>query len=123
MKRSPFRSIIIYVLVIAVILGVWYSMEARRAMSGTYTYDQFKEALQKEEVASVQINQNREVPTGDVVVSLKDSNQRRQFNVSDVNAFQDYLEKADFADYTVTDVPGTNWMVYVIPALDRKSVV
>lgn len=123
MKRSPFRSIIVYVLVIAVILGVWYSMEARRAMTGTYTYDQFKEALQKEEVASVQINQNREVPTGDVVVVLKDSNQRRQFNVSDVNAFQDYLEKADFTDYTVTDVPGTNWMVYVIPALIQGIIL
>ncbi len=123
MKRSPFRSIIMYVIVLLIILGIWYSFDARRTMSSTYTYDQFKEAVQDEEVSSVQINQNREVPTGDVVVVLKDDNQRRQFNVTDVNEVRDYLESQDFTDYTVTDVPGVNWMVYVLPALIQGIVL
>lgn len=123
MKRSPFRSIITYVIVLLIILGIWYSFDARRTMSSTYTYDQFKEAVQDEEVSSVQINQNREVPTGDVVVVLKDDNQRRQFNVTDVNEVRDYLESQDFTDYTVTDVPGVNWMVYVLPALIQGIVL
>ncbi|HIZ07575.1 MAG TPA: ATP-dependent zinc metalloprotease FtsH [Candidatus Eubacterium avistercoris] len=112
-----------YVLVLLIILGIWYSFDARRTMSSTYTYDQFKEAVQDEEVSSVQINQNREVPTGDVVVVLKDDNQRRQFNVTDVNEVRDYLESQDFTDYTVTDVPGVNWMVYVLPALIQGIVL
>ncbi len=112
-----------YVIVLLIILGIWYSFDARRTMSSTYTYDQFKEAVQDEEVSSVQINQNREVPTGDVVVVLKDDNQRRQFNVTDVNEVRDYLESQDFTDYTVTDVPGVNWMVYVLPALIQGIVL
>ena len=112
-----------YVIVLLIILGIWYSFDARRTMSSTYTYDQFKEAVQDEEVSSVQINQNRAVPTGDVVVVLKDDNQRRQFNVTDVNEVRDYLESQDFTDYTVTDVPGVNWMVYVLPALIQGIVL
>ena len=112
-----------YVIVLLIILGIWYSFDARRTMSSTYTYDQFKEAVQDEEVSSVQINQNREVPTGNVVVVLKDDNQRRQFNVTDVNEVRDYLESQDFTDYTVTDVPGVNWMVYVLPALIQGIVL
>ena len=112
-----------YVIVLLIILGIWYSFDARRTMSSTYTYDQFKEAVQDEEESSVQINQNREVPTGDVVVVLKDDNQRRQFNVTDVNEVRDYLESQDFTDYTVTDVPGVNWMVYVLPALIQGIVL
>ncbi len=122
MKRSPFRSIGIYVLILLVIMAVWYSFDARRMMGGTYTYDQFKEAIQKEEVQSVQINQNREVPTGDVVVKLKDDSQK-YFNVTDVNEVQDYLDAQNFTAYRVGDVPGVNWMVYILPALIQGIVL
>ncbi|SCI93701.1 ATP-dependent zinc metalloprotease FtsH [uncultured Roseburia sp.] len=122
MKRSPFRSIGIYVLVLLIIMGIWYSFDARRTLGNTYTYDQFKEALQKEEVSSVQINQNREVPTGEVLVKLTDDSQK-SFQVSDVNEVQTYLESQNFKDFTLSDIPGTNWMVYILPALIQGIVL
>ncbi|MCU6762915.1 ATP-dependent zinc metalloprotease FtsH [Brotonthovivens ammoniilytica] len=122
LKRSPFRSIGIYVLVLLIIMGIWYSFDARRTLGNTYTYDQFKEALQKEEVSSVQINQNREVPTGEVLVKLTDDSQK-SFQVSDVNEVQTYLESQNFKDFTLSDIPGTNWMVYILPALIQGIVL
>lgn len=122
MKRSPFRSIGIYIIILLVIWGAWSYVSSKGAITGNYSYDQFKTALQKEEVADVRISQNREVPTGTVTAILKDDEQKR-FNVSDVNEFQDYLEAQDYDDYVVSDVPGTNWMVYIIPGIIQGLIL
>ena len=122
MKRSPFRSIGIYIIILLVIWGAWSYVSSKGAITGNYSYDQFKTALQKEEVADVRISQNREVPTGTVTAILKDDEQKR-FNVSDVNEFQDYLEAQDYDAYIVSDVPGTNWMVYIIPGIIQGLIL
>ena len=122
MKRSPFRSIGIYIVILLVIWGAWSYVSSKGAITGNYSYDQFKTALQKEEVADVRISQNREVPTGTVTAILKDDEQKR-FNVSDVNEFQDYLEAQDYDAYVVSDVPGTNWMVYIIPGIIQGLIL
>ena len=122
MKRSPFRSIGIYIIILLVIWGAWSYVSSKGAITGNYSYDQFKTALQKEEVADVRISQNREVPTGTVTAILKDDEQKR-FNVSDVNEFQDYLEAQDYDAYVVSDVPGTNWMVYIIPGIIQGLIL
>ena len=122
MKRSPFRSIGIYIIILLVIWGAWSYVSSKGDITGNYSYDQFKTALQKEEVADVRISQNREVPTGTVTAILKDDEQKR-FNVSDVNEFQDYLEAQDYDAYIVSDVPGTNWMVYIIPGIIQGLIL
>ena len=122
MKRSPFRSIGIYIIILLVIWGAWSYVSSKGAITGNYSYVQFKTALQKEEVADVRISQNREVPTGTVTAILKDDEQKR-FNVSDVNEFQDYLEAQDYDAYVVSDVPGTNWMVYIIPGIIQGLIL
>ena len=122
MKRSPFRSIGIYIIILLVIWGAWSYVSSKGAITGNYSYDQFKTALQKEEVADVRISQNKEVPTGTVTAILKDDEQKR-FNVSDVNEFQDYLEAQDYDAYIVSDVPGTNWMVYIIPGIIQGLIL
>jgi len=122
LKRSPFRSIGIYIIILLVIWGAWSYVSSKGDITGNYSYDQFKTALQKEEVADVRISQNREVPTGTVTAILKDDEQKR-FNVSDVNEFQDYLEAQDYDAYIVSDVPGTNWMVYIIPGIIQGLIL
>ena len=122
MKRSPFRSIGIYIIILLVIWGAWSYVSSKGAITGNYSYDQFKTALQKEEVADVRISKNREVQTGTVTAILKDDEQKR-FNVSDVNEFQDYLEAQDYDAYIVSDVPGTNWMVYIIPGIIQGLIL
>ncbi len=90
--------------------------------SGTYTYAQFTEAVEDGEVESVVIEQNEEVPTGVLTVTLNDG-RRVQVNVSDVSSVESYLQEADFTDYTLEDVPGENIWISLLPSIILIVVV
>ena len=80
----------------------------------SYNYNSFKQDLQKNKVASVQIVQNQEVPTGRVVVVSKE-NQTKSFYISDVNKVMSYMESVNFTNVVVKDVQKTPWYVTVLP--------
>ena len=80
----------------------------------SYNYNSFKQDLQKDKVASVQIVQNQEVPTGRVVVVGKE-NQTKSFYISDVNKVMSYMESVNFTNVVVKDVQKTPWYVTVLP--------
>ena len=80
----------------------------------SYNYNSFKQDLQKDKVASVQIVQNQEVPTGRVVVVSKE-NQTKSFYISDVNKVMSYMESVNFTNVVVKDVQKTPWFVTVLP--------
>ncbi|MCD7982413.1 MAG: ATP-dependent zinc metalloprotease FtsH [Clostridiales bacterium] len=90
--------------------------------SGTYTYAQFTEAVENGEVSSVVIEQNEEVPTGVLTVTLEDDS-RIQVNVSDVSAVEAYLQEMEFTDYTLEDVPGENIWISLLPSIILIVVV
>ena len=121
MRRSPIRTFFVYFILLLLIWGIISAVFSSTDTS-TYTYEEFKEALEEETVASVAISQNSEVPTGNVTVTLSDGSQET-FSVSDVNEFQDYLDAEGFTAYSVGDVPGTNWMVYILPAIIEGLVI
>ena len=122
MKRSPFRTILIYVVVLLLVFTVISSVNSKNYYSSAYTYDQFKQDVTNEQIEKVVISQNRDIPTGNVLVTLTDDTQKR-FSTSDVNQVQSYLQEAEFGNYTVADVPGVNWMIYVIPAIIEGVVL
>ena len=80
----------------------------------SYNYNSFKQDLQKDKVASVQIVQNQEVPTGRVVVVSKE-NQTKSFYISDVKKVMSYMESVNFTNVVVKDVQKTPWYVTVLP--------
>ena len=122
MKRSPFRTILIYVVVLLLVFTVISSVNSKNYYSSAYTYDQFKQDVTNEQIEKVVISQNRDIPTGNVLVTLTDDTQKR-FSTSDVNQVQNDLQEAEFGNYTVADVPGVNWMIYVIPAIIEGVVL
>ncbi|MCD8109715.1 MAG: ATP-dependent zinc metalloprotease FtsH [Clostridiales bacterium] len=90
--------------------------------SGTYTYAQFTEAVEDGEVDSIVIEQNEEVPTGVLTVTLNDGS-RIQVNVSDVSIVESYLQEVGFTDYTLEDVPGENIWISLLPSIILIVVV
>lgn len=116
MKRSPFRNLLIYLVLLLLIYGLWIGANNSSSGSSTYTYEEFQTAVAEDLAASVEISQNSEVPTGNVTVLFTDGTEET-FSVTDVNEVREYLDEAGFTSYTVEDVPGTNWMVYIIPAI------
>lgn len=114
MKKQSFRGIGFYIAFL-VILGIAYYFAKTTVDSRyDYTYEQFIKALDDKEVTAVTIKQNREVPTGQVLVKLKGSNDYRKFYVTDTGDIEKLLEKEYDIYPQVTDVPRDSTFITTI---------
>ncbi|MCI5731260.1 MAG: ATP-dependent metallopeptidase FtsH/Yme1/Tma family protein, partial [Eubacterium sp.] len=68
LKGYGFFILMAVIILIAVLSGDFMSGWNRE----NYSYMQFKEDLSEKKVASVAIEQNEQVPTGEVAVTMKD---------------------------------------------------
>ena len=94
-------------------MAVWTFLDGNGTTS-SYTREAFEKDIESGNAESIQIVQNREVPTGSVVVKLSDSTQK-VLVVSDVNEVISYLEDEDVLSYTLENVPAENWLVMLLP--------
>lgn len=89
MNKNLKRSLISYVVFFALILGVLYLIQSgNQNVDLTYTEADFMKDMEKGNVLAVYVQQNAEVPTGTVQLTMKDRSVIR-FYVTDVNDFQD----------------------------------
>ncbi|MBC5712921.1 ATP-dependent zinc metalloprotease FtsH [Roseburia sp. BX1005] len=91
-------------------------LDAKQNAANAYTMTEFKTALTKEDVVYIEIEQNREIPTGVLNIRLKD-NVEKELYVTDVNEIQDLLAEHDFTNYYVSDVPPESWLLNLLPLL------
>ena len=112
-KRNSFRGIGFYALLIFIVMAVWTFLDGNGTTS-SYTREAFEKDIESGNAETIQIVQNREVPTGSVVVKLSDSTQK-VLVVSDVNEVITYLEDEDVLNYTLEKVPAENWFVMLLP--------
>ena len=112
-KRNSFRGIGFYALLIFIVMAVWTFLDGNGTTS-SYTREAFEKDIESGKAETIQIVQNREVPTGSVVVKLSDSTQK-VLVVSDVNEVISYLEDEDVLNYTLENVPAENWLVTLLP--------
>ena len=112
-KRNSFRGIGFYALLIFIVMAVWTFLDGNGTTS-SYTREAFEKDIESGNAETIQIVQNREVPTGSVVVKLSDSTQK-VLVVSDVNEVITSLEDEDVLNYTLENVPAENWFVMLLP--------
>lgn len=115
MKKN-YRGIGFYIGLVLIVILVWYLLSNSQDTAGAYTYAEFEKALDKDEVVAVTIQQNREIPTGVLRITLKNE-QSVKLNVSDVNDAQQLMEKYDFDSYVMRNVPSENWLTSLLPLL------
>ena len=72
--------------------------------------------MENESVVFIEIEQNREIPTGTLSIRLS-GNEMRELYVSDVNEIQELLAKYQFKNYYVSDVPPESWILNLLPLL------
>ena len=113
MKKNRASGMIIYALFVVVVLGILYSSMGNKTT--TYSMAEFKGAMKREQVKSVSITQNEEVPTGAATIKLTTGDTVTLY-VSDVNDFQDMLTEADIA-YNLSDIPHDSWLSELLPML------
>ena len=116
MNKQNFKGFGFYVMLVVVVVIVWMMLDARQGAANSYTMTEFKEALDKSEIMYIQIEQNREIPTGTLNIRLRAGGEKELF-VSDVNEVQRLLEEEGFTNYSMADVPPECWMLNLLPLL------
>ena len=116
MKKHSYRGFGFYAMLVIVVVVVWMMLDARGNTSESCTITELQNALDREDVIYIEIEQNREIPTGIVNIYFK-NNVSKELNVSDVNKIQELLEEKQFYNYYVKDVPPESWILNLLPLL------
>ena len=121
MNKQPSRIGLYLVLLVALVAGYFY-LNNQVVSQSSYTQKQLEQALEDNRVVDATIQQNREVPTGAVIVDTTDSGQKKVY-VTDVNQAIDLLNKYN-VDVTTQNVPGDNiFLTTLLPVLLTGALV
>ena len=102
---------------------LWFMKEAN-VYRNTYTFEEFRSAIQQDKVESVWIEQNKAVPTGSVEITLKENDENRYLNVSDVNEVQAMLQEEGFSEVYLQAIPEESWFLNVmVPTIVIAAVL
>ena len=121
MNKQPSRIGLYLVLLVALVVGYFY-LNNQVVSQSSYTQKQLEQALEDNRVVDATIQQNREVPTGAVIVDTTDSGQKKVY-VTDVNQAIELLNKYN-VDVTTQNVPGDNiFLTTLLPVLLTGALV
>ena len=92
--------------ILFIFLSLFVSERGRFSRTSDYTFAAFKEDLEKkkDQISSVVIAPNKEIPTGEVSVYWKEDNNISTFYIADTGAVIEWMESTGFTDYRVTDI-------------------
>ena len=120
--KKQYQGMLIYVAVLLVMMWVLGQFSDRQQAQSAYSYTQFVEAVEGGEVRTAKISQNKEVPTGKVVFTLVNGEQKNT-NLPDVTKAEE-LMVAVGVDVTFGDVEEENYLMTIgLPMLLSLLVV
>lgn len=108
MKGYGFYIIILLIVVAAVILSQNYNFKN----ADEYSYSQFMSDIKDGNLKSMEINPNKDAPTGNVTVTMKDDS-NKSVSVPDISVIASLAVAADIEVHT-SDVPKENFFVTTI---------
>ena len=115
--EKPSKGTGLYFLIFAIVmLGLLYFGNSYFTQGESISNQEFVSILDSVDIHSITVSQNTEVPTGVVVVTLKNG-QYKKINVSDVNETEKLL-KEKFPSYKVEDVKRDSvFLQYLLPVI------
>lgn len=119
MKRQPYNGffyLIIFAILIMVVTTLWGNN-----MWDTLSYTEYQMVLNSGEVEMAYVIQNKQTPTGQVKVELKNGNSG-VINVSDVLEAQEELKERKI-DFVTSDVPQENYMLTMLIPVGVSAVM
>ena len=121
MNRQPGRISLYLVLIVMLVAGYFY-LNNQVTSQSSYSMESMKQAAEDGKVTSAKIYQNREVPTGSVVVDIEGEGQKRVY-VTDVKDAEATLESYDIHP-EIADVPQESvFMTTLLPVLLTGALV
>ena len=120
--KKQYQGMLIYVAVLVAMMWIFGQFSDKQQAQSAYSYTQFVEAVEGGEVRTAKISQNREVPTGKVVFTLVNGEQKNT-NLPDVTKAEE-LMVAVGVDVTFGDVEKENYLMTIgLPVLLSLMVV
>ena len=120
--KKQYQGVLIYLAVLIGMMWIFGQFAEKQKADSAYSYTQFVEAVEAGEVRSAQISQNKEVPTGNVVFTLVNGEQKNT-NLPDVSKAEAQLI-AGGVDVTFGDVEEENYLMTIgLPMLLSLMVV
>jgi len=112
---KQFKGIGFYVIIAVIILATIYFMTSQEQTGDDYKYKDFIENLQANEITSIEIIPNKEIPTGSIVITLE-TKEVKTLQVLDTNAIQSILIENGFTNYKTDAVKGENiFLTTILP--------
>lgn len=115
--EKPSKGTGLYFLIFAIVmLGLLYFGNSYFTQGESISNQEFVSILDSDDIHSINVSQNKEVPTGVVGITLKNG-QYKKINVSDVNETEKLL-KEKFPSYKVEDVKRDSvFLQYLLPVI------
>lgn len=118
-KNRGLSGLTLLVFVAVLFAALWFTNQIDQREK-VITYQEFTQLAGGGDIDTVEVIQNKNVPTGRLEIAMKsdvEGAEKKILYVSDVNEIQDYLQENNIS-YTVSDIPQDNWfMTSVFPTL------
>ncbi len=108
--RKQMKGYGFYIIILLIVFAtVFLSQKIEFNDMDEYSYNQFVNDINDNNVKAIEIDQNKEVPTGNVTVTLK-NDENKSFSVTDVKEIEKIAQEAK-VDYFTNDVPKENFFL------------
>lgn len=111
--NKQIRGISVYIIIALIIFATVYFATGNNNTSSGYTEVEFYQDLKSGNVKSLDIKQHKEVPTGELLVTLTDGTDK-SIETPDVKAVKDALIENNFTNYTMNDVDRDSFFLTTI---------
>ena len=111
--KNQLKGMGFYLVMLLIIFGAVYFSEGMQPKGQTaYNESAFVSDLAagKENISYIDIYQNEEVPTGEVVITFKDNTQKG-FNVTDTRDIEDEIVEHGIVNYEVHSISKPSWVI------------
>ncbi len=112
MKKNLVRGLGIFYMLILILMLLWYVNRLDDRMASDYTYSDFLQDVEINNIAKVSVSQNAEIPTGSIRIYTKTGQEFRLY-VTDVNEVCNVLYAKNIPAY-VEDVERDSFLVTTI---------
>ena len=120
--KKQYQGVLVYLVMMLAMMWLFGQFSDKQQTDSAYSYTQFVEAVEAGDVISAKVSQNREIPTGKVVFTLENGEQKNT-NLSDVNKAEELMISHD-VEITFGDVEKENYLMTIgLPMLLSLMVV